>query len=52
MDVEKYYKELETDGHSFEKCKLHYCGDWDGLPLCNHSYEVEQGTCNCEFKEQ
>lgn len=52
MDVKKYYAELESRGHSFEKCRLHYCLDWDDLPLCQCSEEVKRGTCGCNFDQK
>lgn len=45
MNVEKYYADLIRKGHSFDKCKLHYCGDWDELPVCKCSAEFS--CCSC-----
>jgi len=46
VNVEAYFKKLESEGHSFEKCQLHYCGDWDEMPVCRCS-GPEWDCCNC-----
>lgn len=48
MGVEKYYEKLKKEGHSFEKCNLHYCIDWDELPVCECLPESE--SCGCKFE--
>ena len=52
MDVVKYYEQLKSQGHSYEKCHLHYYTSWDELPLCDCSQEVKMGTCRCKFKSK
>lgn len=51
MDVEEYFRELEAKGHSYEKCGLHFCADFDEMPICKCS-PPEWDCCDGERIEQ
>lgn len=45
MDTEGYHKELASRSHSYEQCKLHYCCEYDDMPVCKCM--IESMYCYC-----
>lgn len=49
--IEYLMKEKIKSGHLREKCGLHFCAEYDQLPVCRCGFEWS-GTCEDEVRDE